>query len=202
MRPKLIVEQKITAFANQYRIFSVDSNGDKSEMIAYAQQKRLAFKEKVTFYSGEKKSQEVFGFRAEKVVDIHGKYFVEDPDGQHIGTFKKDFTSSLTNSTWQILDKQDQPKIIINESNSTLAILRRFVGFIPFVGDLAEIIIILFKYHFVFTDISSGEVVGKYQKTKLLRDHYLLLMTDEGYKNQDWRVISAMAVALDALQSR
>ena len=202
MQPKLIVEQKITAFANQYRIYSAKPNGEKGGLLAFAQQKRLAFKEKVRFYSDEKKIEQVFGFRAEKVVDVHGRYFVEDPSGNKIGSFKKDFKKSLTSSTWHILDADDQPKITVSESNQTIAVLRRFAGFIPIVGDLFEIIMVFLKYHFVFVDVSSGNVVGKYQKTKLIRDHYKLSMNDADYKNQDWRILAAMTVALDALQSR
>jgi len=202
MQPKLIVEQKITAFVNQYRIYSAKSNGEKGGLLAFAQQKRLAFKEKVTFYSDERKTEQVFGFRAEKVVDVHGRYFVEDPSGNKIGSFKKDFKKSLTSSTWHILDANDQPKITVSESNQAIAVLRRFAGFIPIVGDLFEIIMVFLKYHFVFVDVASGNVVGKYQKTKLIRDHYKLSMNDSDYKNKDWRILAAMAVALDALQSR
>lgn len=202
MSPKLVVEQKITAFVNKYAIYSVKSDGQKDQLIALAQQKRLAFKEKVTFYADEEKSKEVFGFRAEKVMDVHGKYFVEDPDGNRIGTFRKDFTQSLLNSTWNILDNDDKPVFIIKESSQVLAILRRFVGFIPIVGEIAEIIMAFFRYHFVFIDPASGKIIGKYQKTTLFRDHYLLSMNDEYYAKQDWQVFAAMAVALDALQSR
>ncbi len=198
MNPKLIVEQKITAFVNQYRIYSVGPDSAKGEMVAFAQQKRLAFKEKVTFYTDEQKTTEFFGFRAEKTLDVHGKYFVEDTGGQPIGVFQKSFKKSLLNSTWYILDSNNEPAITISENSKVLAIIRRLAGF---VSDIAELIVILFKYHFVFVD-KNGETIGTYRKTTLLRDHYELSMTDEAYKSQDWRVFAAMAVALDALQSR
>lgn len=199
MTPKLIVEQKITAFVNQYRIYQVGSDGAKGDLVAFAQQKRLAFKEKVTFYADEQKTKEIFGFRAEKTLDVHGKYFVEDANGHSIGAFKKSFKKSLFNSTWHILGDDDQPRITISENSKVLAIVRRLAGFM---GDIAEIIVAFFRYHFVFVDDKSGETIGLYRKTKLLYDHYELLMTDDGYKSQDWRVFAAMAVALDALQSR
>lgn len=135
MQPKLIAEQKITAFVNQYRIFGVESNGEKGELLAFAQQKRLAFKEKVAFYSDEQKTEEIFGFRAEKVMDVHGKYFVEDPSGKKLGAFKKDFKKSLTSSTWHILDVNDRTKITVSESNQTIAIIRRIAGLVPIIGD-------------------------------------------------------------------
>ena len=202
MTPRLIVEQKITAFTNQYNVYAANPDGTKERLVAFAQQKRLAFKEKVTFYSDESKAKPAFTFRAEKALDVHGRYFVEDPTGKAIGSFRKDFAKSLLNSTWHILDVSGQPAYSISESNKLLAILRRFVGFIPLVGDIFELILLFFRYHFVFTDASSKQPVGRYQKTTLLRDHYLLSMTDEAYAKQDWRVYAALAVGLDALQSR
>jgi hypothetical protein len=199
MTPKLIVEQKVTAFVNQYRIYSTTSDGAKGELVAFAQQKRIAFKEKVTFYADEQKTTEIFGFRAEKTLDVHGKYFVEDAKGAQIGAFQKSFKKSLLNSTWNILDGNGEPAITISENSKVLAIFRRLAGF---VSDIAELIVMLFRYHFVFVDNKSGETVGLYRKTKLLYDHYELQMTDEAYKSQDWRMFASMAVALDALQSR
>ncbi len=202
MQPRLIIEQKITAFVNKYRIYATDGAGNKTGMAAFAQQKRIAFKEKVWFYDNESKANQVFGFRAEKVLDVHGRYFVEDPSGVRIGAFKKVFGKSLLVSTWEILDENDAPLFIVRENSVALAVLRRFIGFLPIIGDLAEVIIKFFRYHFEFIDVSTGAVVGTYQKTTLFRDHYLLSLTDEAYAKDDWRTFAAMGVGLDALQSR
>lgn len=201
MTPHLIVEQKITAFVNRYEIYTTDTDGSKAKMVAFAQQRRLAIKEKIEFFSDEFKTTKLFQFRAEKVMDIHGKYFVEDAHDTLIGAFKKQFGASLLNSTWNVLDTDDLVVATVSESNKTLAVLRRFVGFIPFIGDIFDIVLNFFRYHFVFVDNDNGEV-GKYIKTTVFRDHYRLEMKDTTYHATDWRVWAAMAVALDALQSR
>jgi hypothetical protein len=202
MKPRLIIEQKITAFVNKYKVFGVAENGEKAGLIAFAQQKRLAFKERVTFYSDEQKTNPVFSFRAEKVFDVHGRYFVEDVDGQIIGMFKKEFTKSLIVSTWKVLDANGTERFLIKESNTALAVLRRFIGFVPYLGDIFELVIKFFRYHFSFVDVVSQVEIGKYEKITLFRDHYSLQMTDESFAATDWRVLAAMGVALDALQSR
>jgi hypothetical protein len=203
MTPKLIVEQKITAFVNRYSVYSANADGSKAELVALAQQKRLAFKEKVQFYTDESKSSLAFTFRAEKVLDVHGRYLVEDPEGNLVGSFKKDFTKSLFNSTWNVLGNDgERPRLTISESSHTLAILRRFLALVPFIGELLDMVVAFFRYHFVFTDAASNQPVGRYQKTTLVRDHYLLSMTDEAFAREDWRVLASIAVALDALQSR
>lgn len=202
MKPRLSIQQKITAFTNMYRIFDVSESGEPTTLHAFAQQKRLAFKEKVTFYSDEQKTQEVFTFRAEKVLDVHGRYFVEDADGACVGMFKKEFAKSLLNSTWLVMDKEGNTLFTIKESNQYLALGRRFIGVIPVVGELLEMATDFIKYHFVFIDSETNTEVGIYQKTTLFRDHYTLSMTDGAYAKADWRLLAAMGVGLDALQSR
>lgn len=202
MQPKLIVQQKITAFVNQYEIYAANQNGEKTHMVAFAQQKRLAFKEKVTFYSDATKVTPIFTFRAEKVFDVHGRYLVEDTEGGLLGGFKKQFKQSLIVSTWQLFDANQTPYFTVAENNVGLAVLRRFGGFIPIVGELIDFIVLFFRYHFAFTSVASEEKMGEYRKTTLLRDHYLLSYDDAAFGALDWRVFASMAVALDALQSR
>lgn len=202
MKPRLMIQQKLTAFVNKYNIFDASEAGGAGQLLGLAQQKRFAFKEKVLFYTDEKRDRLAFTFRAEKVMDVHGRYFVEDANGVLLGMFKKEFVSSLVSSTWKILGKDGTEKYIVKESNLGLALLRRFGGELPFVGGLIELIVLFFKYHFVFIDIQTNEVVGTYTKTTLFRDHYLLEATDEMWNSLDWRVLAAMGVGLDALQSR
>lgn len=202
MNPKLIVEQKITFFVNKYAIYEATSDGKKGTMLALAQQKRFNIKEKIIFYTDKTKSQVAFTFRTEKVLDIHGKYFVEDAQGQLVGMFKKQFGKSLLSSTWQVMGKNEEVLLDVYESSRLLAIIRRFGGFVPYLGDLIDIIVRFFRYHFVFADAKTKQPVGKYVKTTLFRDHYRLDMSDDAYGQLDWRVLAAMAVGLDALQSR
>ena len=196
MKPQLITEQKITAFVNRYSVF----DGERRELRAFAQQKRLAFKEKVLFYSDTAKTQEIFSFRAEKVLDVHGRYFVE-ANGQIIGMFKKEFAQSLVNSTWLVMDADGNVVFTVRESNQVVAVLRRFIDFIPIIGELGDVVMAFIKYHFQFID-QHGMEVGKYTKTTLFRDHYKLEMDDANFSKVDWRVMAAVTVALDALQSR
>jgi hypothetical protein len=50
--------------------------------------------------------------------------------------------------------------------------------------------------------VDDDRKVGEYRKTTLLRDYYTLSYDDAAYGTMDWRLFAAMAVALDALQSR
>jgi hypothetical protein len=200
MEPRLVVEQKLTAFVNKYRVFDAGGGG-RGELTAFAQQKRFKFKEQLLFYPDESKSAVAFTLRAEKVLDVHGRYFVEDAQGVRIGALRKVFGKSLLASTWEVLDAEGRVIFGVTESSRVLAALRRFAGFLPYVGDLVELLLVFFRYHFDFIDV-SGAKVGKYVKTTLFRDHYMLSLTDEAAHAIDQRVLAAMCVGLDALQSR
>lgn len=203
MKPRLYIDQKITPFVNKYKIFGIDpATGAKGGLIGLAQQKRIAFKEKVSFFADEAKTQLAFTFRAEKVFDIHGRYIVEDQEGNAVGMFKKEFKSSLVVSTWKVMRADGTEIFEVAESSKPLAIMRRYGGFIPIIGDIFEILALLLRYHFVFKDVATGEIVGTYKKLTLFRDQYELSLTDEAVAKCDWRTLAAMGVGLDALQSR
>lgn len=203
MKPRLYIDQKITAWVNRYRVYEPAQDGAKSDqLICFVEQKRGKLKEKVNFFADDEKSEVLFSFRAEKVMDVHGKYFVEDATGTLLGYFKKDFKQSFVKSTWHLYDSADKQLLTITESNPVLAVIRRYFGLIPIIGEFIELIVALFRYHFVFLAPGGQAVVGKFEKLSIWRDHYKLSTTDEIDAKLDRRVITAMGVALDALQSR
>ncbi len=196
---RFIVEQKITALANQYRVFAGGENNEKGELVSFAHQKRFAFKEEVSFFADEQRANLAFSVKAEKALDFHGKFIVTDPQNNRIGAVRKSFKSSLLRSTWEILDPQDEVQLIIQERSQSMAIFRRIWGLVPYLGDLP----FLFKYHFDFIEPSTGNVVGTYYKTTRFRDHYLLEMADDSLAEQvGWQTLVTQAVLLDALQGR
>jgi uncharacterized protein YxjI len=194
---RFAVRQKITAMVNRYEIRTLDAAGKEGAILAVAQQKRMAFKEQVTFYADEARTEPVFGFKARKRMDLAGTYDVTDANGAAIGWFHKDFGKSLLRSTWQ-LGSADGLEATGAERNQNVAIARRVWDFIPFAGDVPA----PFTFHFDFT-AADGTVVLVSERQRSLRDRYVVTLpaSDNGWR-LDWRVGAAMAVALDALQSR
>lgn len=194
-----IIEQKITALANQYRVFDTHSNGSKNALISFAHQKRFAFKEEVQFFKDESKSTLVFKVRAEKIMDIHGKFIINDPQDKPLGAVRKVFKTSLLRSTWEVIDTNDSLQALVQERSMGIAIFRRLWGFIPYLGDVPFFI----KYHFDFVDPKTQQVLATYYKTTRFRDHYVLEVTDETLiEKVGWQTMVAQAVLLDALQGR
>ena len=100
--PAFSMKQRITMMANKYELIATNPDGTDGPLLAFAQQKRMAFKEQVTFYTDDSKSQAVFSFKARKRIDLGSGYDVFDANGQPIGWFKKEFGASLLRSTWQL----------------------------------------------------------------------------------------------------
>jgi len=182
---QLIVRQRVRLMVNQYEIHAVSPDGREAGVLAFAQQKRLAFKEQVTLYTDDTKTVPVLGFKARQVIDLGATYDVTDANGTPIGLFRKNFKESLLRSTWH-LEQPGYAEMIGRESNVPVAILRRFVDSLSWL-----------PYHFEFLvgDRPAFSVVKKWG----FRDRYIVTIHDPAI---DRRLVGAMAVALDALQSR
>jgi hypothetical protein len=197
MPERYALRQKLTMMVNRYEIRPVDANGAEGPVIAVAQQKRMAFKEQVTFYADEARSQPVFSFKARQRMDLGATYDVFDAAGTPIGWFNKDFGKSLLRSSWH-LGTPDGLQAFGTERNRNIAILRRIWEFVPVIGEIP----LPFIFHFDFKT-ADGSVVLTSERKMSLRDRYDITIPKQGNGYQlDWRVGLAMSVALDALQSR
>ncbi len=194
------IQQKLQLAVNQYKVFEGGAGGEQGTLIAFAQQKRFAFREKFTLYTDESKSTVLLEVQARTVMDLGARYDIKDKAGSVIGVAGKEFGASLLKSTWNLYKpgQEDTPYLVIQERSSVVAIFRRVWGFIPFIGEIPFFI----KYHFDFSDPATNRVKASYNKTTTFKDHYRLEIQDEAGQELDWRALVAMGVMLDALQSR
>ena len=183
-RDRFFVKQRITMMVNRYEIREANADGSEGGIVAIAQQKRMAFKEQVTFYADEARTQPVFSFKARQALDLAAVYDVTDAAGQSLGWFQKEFGASLLRSTFNVggagIEARGQ------ERNQAVAIIRRFIE-LPM------------SFHFDFTDKQSGAVVMSSERQFSLRDRYTVTVPDA---RLDFRLAAAIAVGLDALLQR
>ncbi|WP_233703180.1 hypothetical protein [Janibacter endophyticus] len=191
---QLVMRQRITLMINRYAF----TLGDDGPLVAFAQQKRMAFKEQVTFYADEAKTQPIFSFKARRKLDLGAVYDVFDADGQAIGWFKKDFKKSLLSSTWHTGVMHQGLEASGQERNRTVAVLRRLWDLVPIIGEIP----VPWQFHFDFATADGTPVLSS-QKRIALRDTYdVTFPAAPNGARMDWRVGACIAVALDALQSR
>ena len=191
--PRFYVKQRITLMVNRYEIHVANPDGSEGALMAFAEQKRMKLKEEINFFTDETKTRRVFSFKARQRLDVHAEHDVFDEGGQQIGYFSKAFGASLLRSTWNL----SGPGVdaVGRERNPFIALLRRIWDVIPYVGDIW----VPFVFHFDFVDTTTGRPVMTSERIWSVRDRHEITVPDE---RLDFRVAAAMAVALDALQSR
>ena len=182
--PTFFVKQKFAMTTNRYALHAAAPDGGFGQLMGVAQQKRMAFKEQVTFYADESRSRPVFGFRARAALDLGSGYDITDEAGRQIGFFRKDFRASLLRSTFHV----EGPGYsgTGQERSQVVALLRRFTD-LPFL-----------PVHFDFTD-PSGATLMSVERQATVRDKYTVRVPDP---RVDFRVAAAVAVGLDALMQR
>jgi hypothetical protein len=191
--PQFFISQRITLMVNRYEIRAANPDGSEGQLLALAEQRRMKLKEEVDFYADESKTRRVFSFKARQRLDVHAEHDVLDEQGAPLGYFHKEFGASLLRSTWRL----SAPGIeaVGQERSPFVAILRRIWDFLPYIGDVW----VPFVFHFDFVDTATGQPVLTSERRWAVRDRYSVTVPDP---RLDFRVAAAMAVALDALQSR
>jgi hypothetical protein len=182
--PAFQVRQKLTMMVNRYQVFTVHPDGSQGPLLAFAEQKRMAFKEQVTFFTDETRTRAVFGFKARRKLDLNAGYDVVDEEGRPLGFFRKDFGASLLRSTFHV----EGPDYAGTgqERNQAVALLRRFADFS------------FLPVHFDFTDPNGNPLLSS-ERRFAVGDHYDVTVPDP---RVDFRVAAALAVGLDALMAR
>jgi uncharacterized protein YxjI len=194
-----ILRQRIRPVINHYEFFLPNGDGSTGEPICFVEQKRFKFKEDIRFYTDDSKSHELMRIKARQRFDPRARYDVTDSTGAKVGEIQKVFGESLLRSTYMLYDGAGNEVAKATEKSLAVALFRRLVGFVPYVGDFADWLPI--PYHFDF--LRGGQTVGTHSRQAWkFRDTYTIDMSGDPEKAVDRRLILAIAVGMDALQAR
>jgi uncharacterized protein YxjI len=194
---RFLVEQLFRPMINLYQVTPLAAGETPAGgPVAYVRQKRMAIKEDVRFYADEEETRELFRIKARSMFEIGGRYDVTDAAGERIGVLEKVFGRSLFRSTWRILDPHEQELATAQERSLFLAIARRLVDFVPYVGGYIPI-----PYNFEITG-ADGTRIGGMDRKFQIRDRYVLDLADDRERRVDRRLAIALAIGLDTLQNR
>jgi uncharacterized protein YxjI len=196
---RFYISQRFTAMVNRYEVSTLGPDEKSAgEPVCFVEQRRMKLKEDLRAFTDDSKTTEVFRIKAQTVWDPRAKYDVTDPNGQLIGQLQKVFGKSLLRSTWRIYGAAGNEVAWAQERSLLVALVRRFVGLIPFIGEFLELLPI--PYHF---DYYKGEDrIGGLERILGVRDRYRLDVSGDTERALDRRVVIALAVGLDALQAR
>jgi uncharacterized protein YxjI len=196
---RFILRQRIRPVVNQYEIALPGADGALGEPVCFVEQKRFTFKEDIRFYTDDTKSREMMRIKARQRFDPTARYDVTDPDGTRIGLIQKVFGASLIRSTYLVFDADGTETARVREKSLPVALFRRLVDLVPYIGGLADWLPI--PYHFEFR---RGEtLLGTHSRQAFkFRDTYTIDMGADPERTLDRRLVLALAVGLDALQAR
>lgn len=201
-----LLRQRIKLVINQYEFFLPGADPGTpaipeglGERICFVEQKRFKFKEDIRFYTDETKQEELLRIKARQRFDPAATYDITDEAGTKFGEIQKVFGKSLLRSTYRINDASGKELAICTEKSMAVALIRRAVGFIPYIDNISDWLPI--PYHFVF--MRGEEIIGENTRhTWKIRDVYTIDMTRDAQRTLDRRLVLATAVGMDALQAR
>jgi uncharacterized protein YxjI len=199
LHDRFLVSQRFRPMINQYEVSTLGPD-DKSpgEPVCFVEQKRMKLKEDLRAFTDDSKAAEVFRIKAQQVWDPRARYDVTDAQGQPIGQLQKVFGKSLLRSTWRIYDPAGEEIAWARERSIWVALIRRLIGLVPFIGEFLELLPI--PYHF---DYYKGDNrIGGLERILGVRDRYRLDVSGDTERTLDRRVAIALAIGLDALQAR
>lgn len=185
---------------NEYDFYLAGPDGQaSSEPFCFVKQKTFKFKEDIRFYTDQSRTEELLRIKARQRFDPAARYNVTDSAGQSIGAIQKVFGRSLLRSTYTIYNASDEQVAIVMEESQAVALLRRAVGFVPYLDNVANWLPI--PYNFVF--MRGDSVLGTHKRRMFkIADTYDIDMTADSGRTIDRRLVLAIAVGMDALQAR
>jgi uncharacterized protein YxjI len=194
-----LLRQKWTLAINRYVFSLPGADGREGEVFAFVEQKRFTFKEDIRFYTDESKRVQILGIKARQRFDPAARYDITGASGERIGAIQKAFARSLLRSTYLLFDAQGTQVCEARERSLGVALFRRLIGFVPYVGGWSDWLPI--PYHFVFS--RDGQLLASHTRQAWkLNDHYRIDCTPDTGHLLDRRLVLAAAVGMDALQAR
>ncbi len=194
-----LLRQQWTMVINRYVFSLPDVNDEEGERFAFVEQKRFKFKEDIRFFADEAKQVQILGIKARRRFDPAARYDITGAEGERIGEIQKAFAKSLLRSTYLLFDADGNQVCEARERSLAVALLRRLVGLVPYVGNYANWLPI--PYHFVFTR-NDDVLVHHTRRAWKLTDHYKIDCSPDTDRTLDRRLVLAAAVGMDALQAR
>ena len=182
--PMFFLRQKFAMTTNRYELQRVNPDGQPRPVLGVADQKRMAFKEEVTFYADDTKTRTVFSFKARAVMDLNAGYDVFDEAHQQIGFFRKDFGPACC-------ARRSTSRVRATPAPGRSAARRR--------RSCAGSRTSRSCRSTSTTSTPDGQPLLSVERQGSVRDRYTVRVPDP---RVDFRVAAAVAVAMDALMGR
>lgn len=147
----LTIKFKILAIAPQVSVFDATGN-----MVCYVQQKLFRFKEQVTVYRDNTKSQVFCEINADRIIDFSAFYQFTDAGGNSLGGIRRKGWRSLWKAHYELVDEANQMQMSIQEENPFAKVMDSMLGEIPVLGLFSGY---MFNPKYLVTDLNGQPVL-------------------------------------------
>jgi hypothetical protein len=114
-------------FGNEFRVLDPTGN-----LVLFSRQKAFKLREDIRVWTGEDMQTEVLRVAARQIIDVSAAYDVIDSTtGVKVGALRRKGLKSIVRDEWILMDPADTEIGLFQEDSVGLAILRRFIEFIP-----------------------------------------------------------------------
>ena len=166
---------KLLALASQIRV--IDASGN---MLGYVKQKMFKLKEDIRVFADEGQTNQLFGIKANKILDFSAKYNFTDRNGTTLGSIQRKGMRSIWKAHYEIYDERDNMVMEIHEENAWIKVFDALIGEIPVVGAFTGY---LFNPAYLITRTGGGAVMARLAKQPAFFEGKFQL-TQQGQMNE------------------
>lgn len=147
---------KLLALASQIRI--TDSSG---QMLGYVKQKMFKLKEDIRVFTDDTQTNQIFGIKADRILDFSAKYNFTDRNGTPLGSIRRKGMRSIWKAHYEICDERDNLVMEIHEESAWVKVIDALIGQLPVVGMFTGY---LFNPAYLISRPGGTQIVARLQK--------------------------------------
>lgn len=145
-------EFKVTTLANDFIIRDAQQS-----TIAYVRQKMFKFKEAISVYSDESRSNVHYMINADRWIDFNASYmFTKGTSDQLLGRVGRKGAKSLFNAHYEVFNEDGDQEFLIKEENPWAKFWDALLGEIPVVSLFTGY---FFNPRYIVTDLNGNQIV-------------------------------------------
>lgn len=120
-------EFKITSLSNDF--YARDANG---KLLAYVRQKMFKFKEAISVFRDDSKSEVMYTINADRWIDFNASYMFSKGTGTDVfGRVGRKGARSLFNAHYEVFDSEGKQELLIREENPWTKFWDALLGEVP-----------------------------------------------------------------------
>jgi hypothetical protein len=120
---------KISTLANDFT--ATDATG---QIVAHVRQKMFKFKDDISIYTDETKSQVNYRIKADRWLDFSAAYSFYNSEGNQFGKVARKGWRSLWKAEYEIIDQFEKVQYHIREENAWVKVMDSLLGEVPILG--------------------------------------------------------------------